>query len=99
MKETISRLLLLAAVFPAALPAAAADINARGVVKKVDPPRQIVNVAHEPIPELGWSAMMMDFKVKDAKLFEGLRAGQKIEFGLELTSEGHYQIVRIGPAK
>jgi len=99
MKKTISSLLLLALLAPAARTAMAADIKARGLVKKVDPPRQIVNVAHEPIPELGWSAMMMDFKVKDAKLFEGLKAGQKIEFGLELTSEGHYQIVRIDVAK
>lgn len=54
--------------------------SATGVVKKTDPARNAVTLAHGPVKSLDWPAMTMTFKVRDKALFNGLTVDRKIEF-------------------
>jgi len=85
---------------PAAKSAATAEVaQGSGVVNKVDAAAGIVNIAHEPIPALKWPAMVMDFKVTDKKLLGGLKAGQKINFGMVKDPKAGLVISRIEAGK
>jgi len=54
--------------------------KATGSVKSVNRATGKVTIAHEPIAELKWPAMTMQFGVSDRKLLDELAAGRKIEF-------------------
>ncbi len=60
--------------------------QASGTVKKLDPTKGTVTLAHGPVKSLGWPAMTMGFVVKDKKLFDKLAADKKVDF--EFTQEG-----------
>lgn len=79
-------------------PAPAATVQAKGTLKKIDAARNVVTLTHEPIPALGWPAMTMDLKVRDAKVLEGAKAGQAIVFDLEKDGSA-YVITKIVTAK
>ena len=49
-----------------------------GRVVAVDVANQQVTLEHDAVTELNWPAMTMPFKVADAKLLQGLQAGQTI---------------------
>ena len=51
-----------------------------GVVKSVDAKDAVITIAHEPIKSLSWPAMTMGFKVKDKRLVQKIKAGDKVEF-------------------
>lgn len=51
-----------------------------GVVKSVDAKDAVITIAHEPIKSLSWPAMTMGFKVKDKRLVEKIKAGDKVAF-------------------
>lgn len=71
----------------------------QGTLNRIDPSTGRVNITHGPIPSLGWSAMTMDFQVKDKAQLSKLKAGQKVSFELLKGSDGQYLITRITPAK
>lgn len=52
-----------------------------------------ITLAHDPIPELNWSAMTMPFTVSSPALLQGLNEGQKVRF----TVEGGFTITAIEP--
>jgi protein SCO1/2 len=60
-----------------------------GVVLEVDRSTQILFVSHESIPGF-MGAMAMPFHVRDARLFEGVQPGCKIEFTLVVTQDSSY---------
>jgi len=60
--------------------------QARGTIKKLDPSKGTVTLAHEPVKSLGWPSMTMGFVVKDKKLFEKLAVDKKVDF--VFTQEG-----------
>lgn len=76
-----------------------APIWAEGVVNAVqsEPPK--VNLSHEPIPEIGWPEMTMDFQVDDTVSLDELKPGMKVRFELREETEGSYVITAIEPAK
>jgi Cu/Ag efflux protein CusF len=78
--------LATAAALSLAAAAMAADIQATGVVKAVDPKAGTVTIAHQPISAIGWPAMTMPFKVADPALLDKLVAGSRIRFTLESAS-------------
>ena len=51
-----------------------------GMVKSVDAKDAVITIAHEPVKSLSWPAMTMGFKVKDKRLLEKIKAGDKIAF-------------------
>lgn len=100
MKRTVLFSLILLAPLPGialadSAPVAAAKKNdaapnrAVGVVKKADPAKGSVTLAHEAIPSLGWPAMTMGFKVRDPALFDKLVAERKVEFEFLKQADGY----------
>ena len=62
-----------------------------GVVKKVDGARSAVTLDHEAIRSLNWAAMTMTFAVKDKKLLDKLKTGNKVEF--EFVQQGKENMI------
>ena len=51
-----------------------------GKVTKVDAAAGSVTIAHEPVASMNWPAMTMTFKVKDKKMLDKAKSGEKVEF-------------------
>jgi len=73
--------------------------KAQGVVNKIDMQSSKINLTHGPIKSLGWSGMTMDFAVKDAKILEHIKVGQKVNFEVVNEGPGKYFVTRVTPAK
>lgn len=65
--------------------------KAVAVVKKVDQEHGKVTLAHEAVQSLKWPAMTMAFSVKDARLFDKLAAGKKVN--VEFAKQGDEYVV------
>ncbi len=63
-----------------------------GVVKSIDPAKGTVTLAHEPIKSIGWGKMAMGFKLKETKLAEGIKAGDRVRF--EFVQDGGEYVVQ-----
>ncbi|MBU0920759.1 copper-binding protein [Stutzerimonas kunmingensis] len=53
--------------------------RAEGVIRAIDARQGSVTIAHGPVPELKWPAMVMPFKA-DAAQLGGLAVGDAVEF-------------------
>lgn len=54
-----------------------------GVVTAIDKTAGVITLDHEAIPEAGWPAMTMGFKIAPA-LLDGVAAGDKVAFDLKI---------------
>lgn len=63
------------------------------MVKSMDAGQGRITLAHDPIPELNWSAMTMPFTVSSPALLQGLKEGEQVRF----TLEGKSTITAIEP--
>lgn len=72
-------------------------ITGSGVVKGVDTVKRRLNLSHETIPALGWSAMTMEFDVVKTVDLGRIKAGQAVEFGLAKNADGGYVITAVKP--
>jgi membrane fusion protein, copper/silver efflux system len=70
---------------------AAGPVTGRGVIKALLPDVHKVNLQHEPIPQLGWPGMTMDFQLGDGVSLDGLAEGDSVRFQLE-ERDGSYVI-------
>lgn len=61
-----------------------------GVINTVSVDDGIINMKHDPIPEIGWPAMEMDFSKLGDFDITLLKAGDKVRFGLAKNSEGMF---------
>lgn len=61
------------------------------VVKKANPEKGTVTLAHEPVETLSWPAMTMAFQVKDKALFDKLKDGKKVD--VEFVKDGSDYVV------
>jgi Cu/Ag efflux protein CusF len=66
-----------------AAPAAGKAEMSDGEVRRVDKARGTILLKHGEIRNLGMGAMTMGFKLKDAKLADGLAVGDKVKFAAE----------------
>ena len=66
----------------------------KGVIRQIDRAKGIMTISHEPIPSLGWSAMTMDFSVKNPAWLSSLKAGQSIHFDF-VRQRGAYVITAV----
>ena len=64
-------------------------IAGTGVLKKGLPSENKVNMAHEPIPALGWPDMIMYFKVSPDVELSDFKPDEKVEFDLEEGEDGY----------
>jgi Cu(I)/Ag(I) efflux system protein CusF len=74
------------------------DAHGTGTVNSVDPAQHKVNLSHDPIPEIGWPAMTMEFPVKPAVDLKALKPGTRVNFTIEKGPGGMYEIQAITPA-
>jgi Cu(I)/Ag(I) efflux system periplasmic protein CusF len=74
------------------------DAHGTGTVNSVDPAQHKINLSHQPISELGWPAMTMDFPVAATVDLKPLKPGTRVNFTIEQPSGGMYEIQAITPA-
>jgi Cu(I)/Ag(I) efflux system protein CusF len=74
------------------------DAHGTGTVNSVDPAQHKVNLSHNPIPEIGWPAMTMEFPVKPSVDLKALKPGTRVNFTIEKGPGGMYEIQAITPA-
>jgi Cu/Ag efflux protein CusF len=74
------------------------DAHGTGTVNSVDPTQHKVNLSHNPIPEIGWPAMTMDFPVASSIDLNGVKPGARVNFTIEQQPGGMYEIRAITPA-
>ena len=67
---------------------ARAGIIGSGILNSVDAAAGKVNLSHEPIPELNWPAMTMDFALDQGVTLPVVEAGQAVRFRLRQTDAG-----------
>ena len=68
-----------------------------GTVQKIDATKEMVTLVHGPIASLNWPAMTMSFKLKDAALARGIKAGEAVDFEL-VQSGSDYVVTRLQPS-
>jgi Cu(I)/Ag(I) efflux system membrane fusion protein len=69
-----------------------------GTVIAVDPQTGSITVEHGPIASLNWSAMSMDFRVRDKALLKGVKPGQSVEIEIVQEGPGQFVITRMASA-
>ena len=74
------------------------DAHGTGTVNSVDPAQHKVNLSHQPIPEIGWPAMTMDFPVAPSVDLKAIKPGTRVNFTIEQRPGGMYEIKAITPA-
>src|SRR5215472_14241045 len=74
------------------------DAHGTGTVNSVDPAQHRVNLSHQPIPEIGWPAMTMEFPVTPAVDLTAIKPGLRVNFTIEQRPGGMYEIRAIMPA-
>jgi Cu(I)/Ag(I) efflux system membrane fusion protein len=67
-------------------PAATAPYQSVGRVEQIGPDK--VTLSHQPVPALNWPAMTMTFRLGEPKLARGVKAGDRVAFAFEQTSNG-----------
>ena len=67
----------------------AKSIRATGDVRAIRAGVGKIKLRHDPIPEMDWPEMVMDFRVADKKLLSGLQAGDRVEFSMEKGKVGY----------
>jgi Cu(I)/Ag(I) efflux system periplasmic protein CusF len=74
------------------------DAHGTGTVNSVDPAQHKVNLSHNPIPEIGWPAMTMEFPVAPSIDLKAIKPGTRVNFAIEQQPGGMYEIRAIAPA-
>ena len=74
------------------------DAHGTGTVNSVDPAQHKVNLSHNPIPEIGWPAMTMEFPVAPSIDLTAIKPGTRVNFTIEQQPGGMYEIRAITPA-
>ena len=74
------------------------DAHGTGTINSIDPAQHKVNLSHNPIPEIGWPAMMMEFPVAPSVDLKTIKAGTRVNFTIEQGQGGVYEIKAITPA-
>jgi Cu(I)/Ag(I) efflux system membrane fusion protein len=77
---------------------AAPEIWTTGMINAVEQLSRTLNVTHEPIPELNWPAMTMDFPTAKGVKLEGLKPDSQARFRLREGDDGRYVIDAIRPS-
>jgi Cu/Ag efflux protein CusF len=73
------------------------DVHGSGVVKAVDVAARKITLAHQPISQIGWPAMTMEFAVAPAVDLNTLKPDAPIDFSMEQGQGGMYVIQSISP--
>ena len=74
------------------------DAHGTGTVNSVDPAQHKINLSHNPIPEIGWPAMTIEFPVAPSIDLKAIKPGTRVNFTIEQGQGGMYEIKAITPA-
>jgi Cu/Ag efflux protein CusF len=74
------------------------DAHGTGMVNSVDPTQRKINLSHNPIPEIGWPSMTMEFPVAPSVDLKAIKPGTRVNFTIEQQPGGMYEIRTIAPA-
>lgn len=75
---------------------AAKSVTGTGILRKLMPDENKLNMSHDAIKELGWPDMTMDFTVSKDVVMQGLEPGMAVEFEL-MEDQGSFVIMGIRP--
>ena len=96
---TRTRAALAAILLALALPAAAQTVLADAEVRKVDKENRKLTLKHGEIKSLDMPPMTMVFGVRDTKLLDQVKAGDKIRFSAVDEGGGKLTVTSIEPVK
>ncbi|MDE1948497.1 MAG: efflux RND transporter periplasmic adaptor subunit [Burkholderiales bacterium] len=85
-----------AAATPASTGAATGH-RGEGRIESIDPKAGTITVEHQPIADLKWPAMTMEFKAANAALLKGLQPGQQVGFEFVERQPGEYVVTSVAP--
>jgi len=90
--------ILAGALLALALPVLAQQL-ADGEIRKVDKKARTVTIKHGPIPAIDMPPMTMVFQVKDPKMLDQVKPGDKVRFQAEMLAGGKVAVTRIEASK
>ena len=90
--------ILAGALLALALPVLAQQL-ADGEIRKVDKKARTVTIKHGPIPAIDMPPMTMVFQVKDPKMLDQVKPGDKVRFQAEMLAGGKVRVTRIEALK
>lgn len=73
--------------------APAETVWAQGEITDVMAQHRMLTISHQPVPEWNWPGMVMNFDLAEGVDMDALAQGQALEFAMQKTPEGQYQIV------
>ncbi|HDY8000606.1 TPA: efflux RND transporter periplasmic adaptor subunit [Vibrio vulnificus] len=68
---------------------------AKGEITDLMADHGMLTINHQPVPEWNWPGMTMNFNAAQGVDLTGLAKGQAIEFEMQKTDDGQYQIIAI----
>ena len=68
---------------------------AKGEISDVLSSSRTLTINHQPVPEWNWPGMTMNFTAGDNVDIDSLKSGQVVEFELQKTPDGQYQVIDI----
>lgn len=71
------------------------EVMGAGRLNKIMAERGMVNINHEPMPEMNWPKMRMNFQVKEGLDLSPLSLGDEVEFTLLVDDNNNYVIKNI----
>jgi len=66
-----------------------------GVINSLDADKGMVNLTHEPMPDLGWPVMTMDLPVTKRVDLGAVKPGDKVKFKLKLGRDKQYRVTEM----
>jgi Cu(I)/Ag(I) efflux system membrane fusion protein len=66
---------------------------AQGEITDVMQQHRMLTINHQPVPEWNWPGMVMNFEVAEGVDIDALAQGQAVEFEMQKTPSGQYEIV------
>ncbi|MCF7363665.1 efflux transporter periplasmic adaptor subunit [Vibrio diazotrophicus] len=71
------------------------SVWAKGEINDILPSSRTLTINHQPVPEWNWPGMTMNFTAGDNVDIDSLKSGQVVEFELQKTPDGQYQVIDI----
>ncbi|WP_394143373.1 efflux RND transporter periplasmic adaptor subunit [Vibrio atypicus] len=71
----------------------AETVWAKGEITDVMADHRMLTINHQPVPEWNWPGMVMNFNLADNVDMNDLERGQAIEFEMQKTETGQYEVV------
>ena len=68
------------------------EVIGMGRLNKIMAERGMVNINHEPMPEMNWPKMRMNFQVEEGFDLSDLKLGDEVEFTLMVDDNNNYII-------